>query len=304
MNEPAATEIKTKAVLQKRFRRALLLLYLLSLVVGLSLVYGFAKHEARNVADRELTLLVDMVKSLREYIAKDVRPGLLSREVLHPPAVSSTVATALVAKHFKEKQPDFYIKVAADHPLNPANTPQPLEWRLLERFRADRKLESLVETGELDGRMYRVSSRPAVAGESCLACHGDPYEAPAVITDTYGTDSGFFWKPGDVVGITVVGVPLVSVEEAALRPGLIVAGGVTLLFAVVLLIVGLLIRRNILAPVARMTQMAMDVSNGKLDKAIDVKRDGSEIGELGYAFEMLRRSLVAAMQRLRARRDS
>lgn len=304
MTEPKTNEKRSKGTLRKRFQHALLLLYLLSLVAAIPLVYGFAAKQIRTEAERELTLLVDMVKSVREYVAQDVRPGLLAQEVMHSPAVSSTVAVGMVAKHFRKKQPDYYIKVVSDNPLNPANAPQPLETRLLQRFRTDRSLKApVVESGDLHGRKYWMSARPSVVEESCLHCHGDPYEAPTAITDAYGTDSGFFWKQGDVVGVSVVGVPMGNAEDIALGLGLVVAGGLTLFFVLVFVIVSLLLQRTILTPVARMTEMATQVSKGKIDAEFPVQRDGSEIGELGSAFEMLRRSLVAAMERLQARRD-
>jgi len=294
--------IKPGKTLQSRLRRAILWLYVISLLISLPAVYFLSQQQVYAEANKELSLLVDMVKSIREYIAKDVRPTMLEKGIFHPPVVSSTVATGRVAAHFRKKQPAYYIKVASDNPLNPANRPEPLETELLKTYRGNPGVKTLVDTGQINGRPYLVSSRASTAKAACLRCHGDPALAPKEITGPYGTDSGFGWEVGKIVGVTVVGVPLADINELVLTRSLIVAGILTLLFTLITITISQLVKRNVIKPLVHITEAAVAVSKGKIDQPLDVSRDGSEVGELGHAFEMLRRSLVAAMKRLKASR--
>lgn len=297
------SNISSRNSLQSRLRRAILWLYLLSLLISLPVVYFMSQQQVYAEANKELSLLVDMVKSIREYIAKDVRPEMLAKGVFHPPVVSSTVATGKVAGHFREKQPDYYIKVASDNPLNPANKPQPLETRLLRTYRASPATKSLIETGEIGGRPYLVSSRASTAKQACLRCHGDPEMAPKEITGPYGTTSGFGWEVGKIVGVTVVGVPLTDIKQLVIKRSLIAAAILTVMFTLITLTISLLVKRNVIKPLVGITDAAVAVAKGKLNQSLDVDRDGSEVGELGHAVEMLRRSLVAAMKRFQAKRQ-
>ena len=114
-----------------------------------------------------------MVKSLRKYVAVNVRPTLLEKGIFHPPAVSSTVATGLVARNFVNAQPDYYIKVASDNPLNQSNKPEPLEQSLLQRFRDQPGLDDLTEVGMIGNKQFLVSAKPSHAKAGCMVCHGE-----------------------------------------------------------------------------------------------------------------------------------
>jgi len=50
-----------------------------------------------------------------------------------------------------------------------------------------------------------------------MRCHGAAASAPEAITTAYGTDSGFNWKVGDIVGASIVGVPLASVNQLVFK---------------------------------------------------------------------------------------
>jgi hypothetical protein len=140
---------------------------------------------------------------------------LLEKNILPPPAVSSTVATKRVAEYFRGYQPEYYIRTVSDRPLNPENRAGPLEMEMLQRFRSDPTLETQLRMGELDGRHYLLAARPTLSKNDCLFCHGDPANAPAQITQRYGTGSGFGWQPSQVVGLTLVGAPIAEIDVQA-----------------------------------------------------------------------------------------
>jgi HAMP domain-containing protein len=208
------------------------------------------------------------------------------------------VATARVADQFKKLQPAYYIKNASDNPINPVNRPEPMEATLLQRFRGDHSLDSLVETGEIQGRNFLVASAPKVSKKGCLRCHGDPQKAPKDQLELYGTGTdGYNYIPDDVVGVSVVGVPLADVNAIATQRSLVVIGLLTGLFAIIFIMVNILVRRYLLTDIFQITRMAQAVSQGDINRSVALDRN-DEIGELAHSFELMRRSLVAAMRRL------
>ena len=64
-----------------------------------------------------------------------------------------------VAAKFARLQPDYYIKMFSDNPLNAEDLPDQLEVELLRRFRENRELKSIVETGTINSKPYLLSLR-------------------------------------------------------------------------------------------------------------------------------------------------
>ena len=243
-------------------------------------------------------MLVDMVKSIQGFVAKDLRPFLMKRELFFSPGFSGIVATSHIAANFNVFQPDYYIKNVSDNPLNPANLPQPLEIELLNRFRGDRQLGQWTQTGDLNGKSMLLSSAPKISKPGCLLCHGKKEEAPEEIRLKFTGDLGYGYQPDEVVGVSVVGVPIANVDTLALQRTAIVLGLLTLLFGIVLVAVNMLVRRNLLSPILKITDAAHAISHGSLDKRIEMERN-DEIGDLARSVELVRRSFDKLMQRMR-----
>lgn len=284
----------------KRFNLVLLAIYLVTVIASVPLVYLVTRQQAMDAAETQLSLLVDMVTAVRKYVADDVRPVLFERQVMHPPAVSSTVATSVVARYFSAAQPGYYIKVAADNPLNPRNKAQGFEKELIERFRADPQLKSVVEAGTIAGQSYLVSARPSKTSAECLLCHGEPAAAPAAITASYpASGGGYQWKSGTVAGVSVVGVPLGDINAVAMKRSGTVIGLLTVVFALLMVAINVTVRRHIIGPVLEVTERAKAVSRGDLEREFSSERR-DEIGELTRSFELMRRSLVTLMKRVKS----
>jgi methyl-accepting chemotaxis protein len=280
----------------KRFRKSIIWLYIATVATSVPIIYFATRYQVYAEANRELSLLEDSLSSLREYIAKDVRPGLLQANLFESPAISGILTTSIMAGYFREKQPDYYIKVASDNPLNPKNLPEPLEVKLLDKFRNDENLKEITETGLIKGRQFLFSARPSAAKQECMSCHGDPGKAPLPVTSKYGTASGYNYKPNSIVGTIGVGVPLVDINALVMQRGLVAMGIITVIFGLIFIIINALVKKSILLPINNITEASIVLSKGDLDHEIHIERDGSEIGELANSFELLRRSLKWAME--------
>ncbi len=294
---PEDKYLYTRSIL-KQFRKSLLLCYVIALIISIVGVGFWTTKEVYASADRELTLLVDMVRAARRYVAEDVRPYMLERDIFHSPAVSSTVATKHIAGHFADNQPEYYIRVVSDNPLNLENQPTPFEQEILKTFRQNRNIENLVAEGNIKDTKYLVSSRPSISRESCLVCHGVPEEAPKEITEVYGKESGFGYKDNQVVGASIVAVPIEDVNQIVLVRGFLAFIFLSLIFSIVFLSLNRLVSLLILKPIVKISRIARSVSEGNLTQSMSTERQ-DEIGELVKSFELMRRSLVTASKRLR-----
>ncbi|MBC6418528.1 MAG: DUF3365 domain-containing protein [Prochloron sp. SP5CPC1] len=276
-----------------QFRRVLIGLYVVTLVVTILSVNVWTRHEVNVSSRQELNLLIDMMKANSTYVEEDMIPYLLPRGIVHLPAVSFAVATKRIAEHFLKIQPDYYIKLVSDNPLNPQNLPYPLEETIIERFRTDKSLKKLVEKGKIEDNNYLVYSTPSVSQESCLQCHGVPEKAPREVVEQYGTNSGYGYTIGQVVGANFVAVPLTNINSLILKRSLVAVGLLTLLFSGIFILMDRLVQRFVLKPVINMARVARSVSEGLLEEEVSVRSE-DEIGELAHAVELMRRSLVTA----------
>ncbi|MCK5902713.1 MAG: DUF3365 domain-containing protein [Cocleimonas sp.] len=289
--------MKKQKNIRQQFNIVLISLYLLSLVTLLPLVYYLSSQEVYSNANKELSLLVDMVSSMRKTVSKNIRPELLRQEIFHPaPALSSTVFTRHTAEYFKKLQPSYYIKVASDNPLNLKNSPLPLEQAILDHFRNNRDQKKLIREGIINGKNFLMSAAPSVSKANCNICHSTPEAAPPQIVQKYGRKHGYGYKIGTVVGASFVGVPIDDIANLAFKRGLTITAVLTLLFTSVLIIINLLVKRKILNPLEEISRSTKALSQGDMSHPIEVKSN-DELGELGHSIELLRRSLEKMMKR-------
>jgi HAMP domain-containing protein len=274
-------------------------MYVFTVLVTTPVIYVITKHQVYNRAEQDLVLLVDVVKSIQNFVANDLRPHFMKEKIFYSPSFSGIVATSRVAKYLRQEQPQYYISNVSDNPLNPNNKVKGLEDELLSRFRNNRNMEMVTTAGEIGGQKYLVSSAPKVSKKGCLRCHGVPEMAPEDVKATYGTESGFGYQSGEVVGVSVVGVPLEDVQSLTIQRSLIVIAAITLLFTVLFFVVNRLVRRLILEPITEITTVASAVSRGDISREVHVQDRKDEISDLANAFELMRRSLVAAMKRMK-----
>jgi HAMP domain-containing protein len=289
--------------LSKRFNISLAIVYFITILVTTPAIYFYTREQVYDRAENELEILVDVVKSIQSFVAKDLRPHFMKEQIFYSPSFSGIVATTRVANYFSQEQPQYYISNGSDNPLNPNNTAEGLELELLKMFRRDRTLESFNTIGVINGKNYLVRSVPKISKKGCLRCHGIPENAPYDVKVTYGTDSGFGYKAGDVVGVSVVGVPLEDVQTLSISRGLVFIGAVTLLFTIIFLVVNQLVRTQMLKPIMEITTVAKAVSRGDVSREMPVRKRNDEIADLAIAFELLRRSLVSAIKRMRRKRQ-
>jgi protein-histidine pros-kinase len=156
-----------------------------------------------------------------------------------------------------------------------------------------------VTTRDTPAGSFLTLARPLKIGSpACLSCHSTPENAPATMVALYGSQNGFGWKQGEVVGAQVVSIPLavpLSRAYQALFWFMLILAGT---FVVTIVLVDFLLRSLVAKPVAEISEMADRVSMGQLDTPEYVRRSKDEIGSLSMSFNRMRRSLQNAMNML------
>lgn len=294
--------VSSRSSIARHFNIVLVLLYLVSIAVSAPVIYLYSKQQSIKQANSELELLVEMVSSIKAYVAKDLRPFFLENKLFHTPGFSGIVATARIAEHFNKTKDRYVIRSVSDNPLNPANGPQPLERDLLARFRQEPGLMNIQTQGELDGEQVLVASTPMKSKKGCLRCHGEPADAPQQIVKVYGRGSGYNYKLDDTVGLSVIAVPLADVNALAVKRTLYGMALLTILFGIALGMINVLVRRSLISPILAITDAAHEVAKGRIDYTIEMSRD-DEIGDLARSVELLRRSFGQLFKRVRRKQD-
>lgn len=285
--------------LRAKFNLALVATFLVALVATLGLGAILVYRDVERQMLHEAALLGTQAEITRSYTAREVTPLLTLQDSGFLP---QSVPFWVLHNNFRaleDRLPDYSVRFPALNPTNPANSPEPWQRELIERFRADTDLGEVITTRDTaDGRMLTVARPIAVSDQACLACHGTPEAAPAGYTDLFGTENGFGWLMGEIVGAQMISVPMDTLLARAKETLTMLAAGVFVIFLVAGLAINLALHLLVIAPINRLSSAAGDVSfdgAGTIDLPV---RGKDEIAGLTGSVNRMRAMLVKAMQML------
>jgi HAMP domain-containing protein len=273
-------------------------------LIGLGLA-GVSAYEilTRNALEDSLQnarIIIEAASAIRSYTDQRISPLLepqMKVEFL-PPAIPFFAAQANL-KLMQQKLPEYTYREPTLNPINPSDRAVDWEADIINDFRADPSKRQMVVIRDTSGGRFLTLARPLkVTDQTCLSCHGTPEKAPATMVALYGSENGFGWKLGDVVGAFVVSIPItvpLSRAYQALFWFMVALAGT---FIAMIIIVDLLLRILVVKPVSEISGMANNVSMGNLDVPEYVRDTDDEIGSLSKSFNRMRRSLQNAMKML------
>jgi len=286
--------------LRVKFNLVMAATFLVGLILAGVLLDVLSVRAARRGVLSEAAIMMGAADATIHYTDRQVAP-LLSRSMklqFIPQAIPFYAAQQsfdALARNF----PDYSFRQPVKNPTNPNDKPAPWEDDIIRQLAAAPKDGSLVTERQTQGGTILSLSRPVrVQSPDCLACHSTPQAAPPTMVDVYGSDHGYGWKLGELVGAEVVSVPE-RVELLRARHSLyVVMGGLAAVFLVMTGLINLLLQRFIIKPIGRISQTADAVSLGNMD-APEVELTGrDEIATLSVSFNRMRRSLAAAFRLL------
>jgi protein-histidine pros-kinase len=260
-----------------------------------SLLQANAKREVL----REAGLMMDSALATRNYTTAEILPLLESRmktEFL-PQSVPFYAATQNFLK-LREQRPAYSYKEATLNPTNLRDRATDWEADLIQKFRNDSQTHEII--GERDTPMGRslYLARPIRVETTCLECHSAPAAAPAALIARYGSDHGFGWQAGEVVGAHVVAVPLTSATAGADLIFRSVMAWIVAVAVLAMVVVNLVVYFLVLRPLQRISAIADELSVGNASAGEFPAGGGPELTALAGSFNRMRTSLEKALKML------
>jgi HAMP domain-containing protein len=287
------------------------LVFLLGIVASWAVLSRVIEQRAEAEVTARGLVLIEAMNSVRHYTTSLINPLLQDELAASATFIPESVPAFAAREVFETLRANpvyasYLYKEAADNPTNLRDLADPFESQLLAQFQADSALREQSGFTSRDGEHVFYSARPLVVTESCIACHGDPADAPASLIATYGPDNGFGWEVGQPIAAQIIYVPASDVIGSAqlwLNVVMIVVIGV---FGLVLLALNILVRRLVVRPVEAIAAMAQNISAGgwtpieaELAAVERVAGRGDELGHTARVFEGMAREVYERERRLK-----
>lgn len=284
--------------LRLKFNLILALCFLLGLGASSLFLFKVLQQNATEQLHAQIGVLRAQALAVRRYTSEEVRPLLIDlSEVQFLPQTVPSFSAQTAFANFRDRYPQFYYKEAALNPTNPSDRATDWERDMIERLRADRSLDELVNIRETEnGSQYTIAFPLVIKSESCLTCHSAPERAPASMVALYGSKNGFGWKLNEVVGAQIFSVPLQLAEKQSWQNLQLVVAAMSAIFLVLIILLNALLGRMVISPVSKMARIAERVSMGEGDQPEYVHPGSDEIASLSQSFNRMRRSLDNAMK--------
>jgi HAMP domain-containing protein len=282
----------------------LIFIAVLSVAIVLAIWFGsvFLQSDAKAQVLAQAKLMMLTTLATRSYTSQQIAPLLNKLQKHDAEFVPQTVPNYAATQAFNylhNSEPAYSYKEATLNPSNPVDRATDWETDVVNLFRNDNSLTEISRERDTPTGRSMFYARPIrVTEASCLACHATPNRAPAPMLRQYGRANGFGWKLNEVVGAQIVSVPEslpVRIAERQLKSFvvyLVVSGILALIVLDALLIV------TVIRPVAKLSQVAEDMSQGKISLEDIPVKGRDEISQLTISFNRMQRSLAKAIKLL------
>ena len=287
-----------KLSLRTKINLLLFLVLAVFLAIGLALQYRQQRALLFSEAVAKAKIITAEATWTREYLSRQLKAGHIElnegRYGLIPVVAAKRIGQ-LVAEDLT-----YSIRHTSIRPRNPANAPDPYEQAVLQRFAEDQNLRHVAEFIRVNGAPAFRYLQAAHADESCLECHGDPGQSPPFLRGIYppGQDASYHYRAGEVIGAVSIVIPMAPLERqlaAGFRDTLVTT---TAFFVVLVLCLGLLLRKAVLTPLANLAAAIGTVrKTGRFTGSLPVPGE-DEIGELVSAFNAMGEELTSKTDQL------
>lgn len=287
--------------LANKFNLLLALVFIGSVLVSGFILSNLLQQRAQEEVTSKANALLETMSSVRDYTTVNIIPLLEPKLATSQTFIPETVAAFSAIKVFEnlrknEKYRDFFYKEATLDPTNLRDKADSFETDIVNSFRKESATKEISGFRDLPiGNAFYIARPLAVEEQSCLQCHSTPEAAPKSQIAAYGTQNGFGWQLHQIVATQIIYVPASKVFARAWRSWLYIMGMLVGIFAIVVLVMNLLLKRTVIKPITKMAKLAHAVSTGKANSDFEQKTH-DEIGILAAAFNRMKSSLEIAMQ--------
>jgi len=273
--------------LQTKF---LLGLAVIMAVMGVFFITLLQMHLRQNLEQEvrgKALLILSNVDTLQHSVQTGPSPAMSGGQpqvACELEAMSSSSISRAVMDSVGKDLKQFRFRRVAESARNPDFEADPLERRLLARFREDPSLASAEYFHKGEGGETFILAQPVVLKASCLRCHGDPAVAPREILEKYGPERGFRRKEGELVGAHVVSLPveggLSRIRGATLAFVSMFSVGALLLFGAINIYFNRLVVHNLSRTLSVMRRHFPDQAPGGASSSTGTTGDEDEIEQV------------------------
>jgi hypothetical protein len=293
------------------------LFLVVALVLGVALSTVVLRRVILDQTEENVTNqgeeLLGIINAVRSFTSTQVGP-LLASQSAEPDFVPAQVPAFAARQTFEallrqdEHYAHFAFKEASPNPMNLVNQADDFELDLIARFERNPALGEVSGfRSRADGRWFYIARPLTVKDETCLACHGDPADAPTALIAQYGDQNGFGWEVGHIIAAQVIYVPAEDVFDKA-RSSLILMLGIFIAVSVgIVALINFRLKPMVIRPVAQIAGVAEMITEGSLDAPAcasqdlgDVAQRGDELGQLARVFQNMCKEIYAREEQLRA----
>jgi HAMP domain-containing protein len=283
-----------------KFNLVLILVFAIGLGTTGVLSWNILQENARKEVVERAGLMMEAALAVRSYTVSEIRPLLalqMTKEFL-PQSVPAYAATQSFSK-LREKHPEYTYKEATLNPSNPLNRAVDWENDIVQEFRNNPEHTEIIGVRDTPtGRSLYLARPMQIKHPGCLSCHSTVEAAPKTLIKKYGTANGFGWKMNEIVGARIVSVPMAVPLQKAEHAFRTFMGSLIGVFIAIIVILNLMLRAIVIAPVTKMSRIADEVSKGNMEAPEFSERGTDEISVLAASFNRMRRSLEKAMKLL------
>jgi len=283
-----------------KFNLVFLVIFVIGLAIAAYVSRGLLQQNARDEVLQNARIMMESALASRAYTAKQIGP-LLETQMKYQFMPQSIPAYG-VREQFndlRKKFTDYAYKEAALNPTNPGNRATDWEADVVNQFRqTPDRLEIVGERETPSGRSLYMARPFQIKSTACLTCHSTVDAAPKTMIDLYGPANGFGWKLNEIIGAQIVSVPMTVPVKRADDTFKVFMVSLSAVFAFIFVALNLMLMYIVIRPVIRLSQIADQVSLGKLDAPDFQSKGKDEIAILAGSFNRMRTSLVQAMKML------
>lgn len=283
-----------------KFNLVFLVIFVIGLIIAAYISRSLLQQNARDEVVQNARIMMESSLAARAYTANQIKP-LLETQMKYqflPQTIPAYSATEQF-NDLRKKFPDYTYKEATLNPTNPRDRATDWEVDVVNQFRqASDRLEIVGERESSSGPTMYMARPIQIKNEACLICHSTVDVAPKTMIDMYGPANGFGWKVNEIIGAQIVSVPLTVPVKRADDTFRVFMISLTAVFAFIAIALNLMLMFIVIRPVSRLSEIADQVSLGKVDAPEFRIKGKDEIAILAGSFTRMRTSLVQAMKML------
>ncbi|GAA6622559.1 DUF3365 domain-containing protein [Scytonema sp. NUACC26] len=287
--------------LANKFNFLLMLVFLGSIIVGGFIFSNLLTQKAQEEITNQANSLLQSMNSVRDYTTDEIIPLFENKLQNSTEFIPQTVASFSARKVFdnirkNERYKDFVYKEATLEPTNVIDKADDFERQIINQFSSNpANTEQSGFRNLPSGKAYYIARRLNFDNPTCLQCHSTPDKAPKSQLAIYGDKNGFGWQLDKTIFAQIIYVPADRILQRANHSWWLVMTIEIGIFAIIILVINLLLRRAVIKPIIRISKLAQAVSTGKASSDFEQKSN-DEIGVLAASFNRMKSSLEIAMR--------